>query len=189
MSVARLCRHLVRLLRHLILFSKKKPRVKGVFFDLGDTLVSEEILLEKGITETLPYAHEVLKTLFGQYKLAIICNTDASEEEVQKLLEGARIDKYFNLVVVSSEVGSSKPDEKIFRIALEELSLNADEVVMISNRISADILGGNRLGMKTVHLKWNDRYLEKVTNETEKPSYTITSLRELVPLLAKLDCT
>ena len=163
--------------------------IKGVFFDLGDTLVKDEILLKKGTIETLPYAHEVLKDLLHHYKLAIICNTDASKEEVQKILEDAGIDKYFNLVVVSSEAGSNKPDERIFRIALEELGLKPDEVVMIGNRISTDILGGNKVGMKTVHLKWNDMYRERVTGELEKPSYTIKSLRELVPLLAELDRT
>ena len=163
--------------------------IKGVFFDLGDTLVDEQVLLEKDIVETLPYAHEVLKALLHHYKLAIICDTDASKERVMEILEDAKIAEYFDLVVVSSEVGSSKPDEKIFRIALEELYLRADEVVMIGNRISRDILGGNKVGMRTIHLKWNDRYRERVTSELEKPSYTIKSLKQLVPLLAKLDCT
>lgn len=168
---------------------KRKSRIQAVFFDLGDTLVNEEVLLEKGKVETLSYTHEALKALKSHYKLAIICDTDASQKKVMEILEEANIAEYFDLVVVSSEVGSSKPDEKIFRIALEKLDLRADEVVMIGNRISRDILGGNRVGMKTIHLKWNDRYREKVKNESERPSYTITSLRELVPLLAELDCT
>lgn len=162
--------------------------IKGVFFDLGDTLVNEQLFLEKDIVETLPYAHEVLKALFHHYKLAIICDTDASKEEVHRLLRDARIDHYFNLVVVSSEVGSNKPDERIFRIALEELDLKADEVVMVGNRISRDILGGNKVEMKTIHLKWNDRYREEATNRLEQPSYTIKSLREILPLLAKWKC-
>ena len=54
---------------------------------------------------------------------------------------------------------------------------------MVGNRISADILGGNRVGMKTVLIKWNNRYRESVTCELDRPTYTIKSLRELVSIV------
>ena len=151
--------------------------IKGVFFDLGDTLIKE------GSVETLPNAHEVLEVLTHRYKLAIICNTNASGERIREILKSADIERYFDLVLVSSEVGLRKPDERIFRVALENLALQPDEVVMVGNRISADILGGNRVGMKTVLIKWNNRYRESVTCELDRPTYTIKSLRELVSIV------
>ncbi len=150
---------------------------KGIFFDFGDTLVKE------GSYEPLPNAHEVLEFLTDRYKLAIICNTSKSGERIREILRSAGIKKYFDLVVVSSEVGLRKPDKRIFKIALEKLDLQPDEVVMVGNRISADILGGNKVGMKTVLIKWNDRYPEKVTCELERPTYTIKSLRELFAIV------
>ena len=80
-------------------------------------------------------------------------------------------------------MGLRKPDARIFRVALENLALQPDEVVMVGNRISADILGGNRVGMKTVLIKWNNRYRESVTCELDRPTYTIKSLRELVSIV------
>ena len=151
--------------------------IKGVFFDLGDTLVKE------GSVETLPNAHEVLEVLTHRYKLAIICNTHASGERIREIIKSAGIERYFDLVLVSSEVGLRKPDARIFRVALENLALQPDEVVMVGNRISADILGGNRVGMKTVLIKWNNRYRESVTCELDRPTYTIKSLRELVSIV------
>jgi len=151
--------------------------IKGVFFDLGDTLVKE------GTIETLPGAHEVLEVLADRYRLAVICNTDASGERVREILRSAGIERHFDLVVVSSEVGLRKPDRRVFRIALDNLDLRPDEVVMVGNRISADILGGNRVGMMTILIKWNNRYQEKVTCELERPSHTIKSLRELLSII------
>ena len=87
--------------------------IKGVLFDFGDTLIKE------GSVETLPNAHEVLEFLADRYKLAIICNTSASGERIREILRSAGIKRYFDLVVVSSEVGWRKPDERIFRIALK----------------------------------------------------------------------
>ena len=151
--------------------------IKGVFFDLGDTLVKE------GSVETLPNAHEVLEVLTHRYKLAIICNTHASGERIREIIKSAGIERYFDLVLVSSEVGLRKPDARIFRVALENLALQPDEVVMVGNRVSADILGGNRVGMKTILIKWNNRYREKVTCELERPNHTIKSLREILSIV------
>lgn len=131
----------------------------------------------------MPNAHEVLEFLTDRYKLAIICNTSSSGEKIREVLRSVGIKKYFKLVVLFSEVGLCKLDKKIFRIALEFLLLQPDEVVMVGNRISADILGGNRIGMKTVLIKWNDRYPEKVTCELERPAHTINSLRELLSIV------
>ncbi|MEM2971256.1 MAG: HAD-IIIA family hydrolase [Candidatus Bathyarchaeia archaeon] len=155
--------------------------IKAVFFDLGDTLVDEDNF------EALPYAHEVLQGLKEQrYKLAVICDTEASKEEVKAIMEKAGIFKYFDMVVVSSEVGVTKPDEKIFRVALDKLGLQSSEVVMVGNRISRDILGGNQLGMWTILIKWNSRYQEPITNPLEKPNFTIKTLVELIPILNEL---
>jgi len=154
--------------------------IRGVFFDLGDTLISEEDF------KTFPCVREVLENLMGRYKLAVICDTDASGEMVQEIMEEAGILRYFDVVVISSEVGKTKPNEKIFRTALNKLGLQPNEVIMVGNRISRDILGGNKLGMKTVLVKWNNRYQEKVTNKLEKPNFTIKTLKELLPILNKL---
>ena len=154
--------------------------IKGIFFDLGDTLITE------GNFETFPYVKEVLQDLIGRYKLAVICDTDASGKSVREIMKKARILEYFDVVVVSSEVGVTKPDEKIFRIALNQLSLQPSEVIMVGNRISRDIIGGNKLGMKTILVKWNNRYQEKITNKLERPDFTIKTLKELIPILKKL---
>ncbi len=153
--------------------------VRAVFFDLGDTLISEET---GGL---LPHAREVLQKLrLEGHRLVLICNaTTATGEDVKEILRNAGIGEFFDAVVVSTDVGCRKPDEGIFRIALEKLGLQPGEVVMVGNRVSSDILGGNRVGMTTVLVRWSARYPEEVTGELERPNYTIGSLRELLPII------
>ena len=57
---------------------------------------------------------------------------------------------------------------------------------MVGNRIDADIVGGNRVGMKSVWFKWNDRYEEIIGSEDEKPDFTIKSLSELPGILSSV---
>ena len=56
-----------------------------------------------------------------------------------------------------------------------------DEVLMVGDNLMTDILGANRAGIKTV---WINRH-DKVRNEVV-PSYEITHLEELFPLLEEL---
>lgn len=156
---------------------------KAILFDLGDTLVPVQ-----GNEKTLPHALEVLTKLKSMYKLAVICNaTTATLERVKEILRDADILHFFDAVVVSTDVGYSKPDERIFQIALKKLGVKPQEAIMVGNRISTDILGGNKTGMKTILIEWNNRHQEEVTCEIERPSYVIHSLRELMPIIRELN--
>jgi putative hydrolase of the HAD superfamily len=157
--------------------------LKAILFDLGDTLVPVE---SEG--KTMPHALDILKQLRSKFKLAVICNaTTATLERVREILKDVGILDFFDAVVVSTDVGCSKPDERIFRIALEKLGVEPNEAIMVGNRISTDILGGNKTGMKTVLLKWSRKHEEEVTCELERPSYTIRSLEELMPIVREIE--
>ncbi len=163
--------------------------IRAIFFDLGDTLVAEEPIENKHLADVtltkLPYLDEVLTELKRKgYKLGIITNTVTSHEEhVRTALRRIDAEKYFDAILTSVDVGHEKPDERIFMTALRELKVKPREAIMVGNRISTDIVGGNRMGMKTVLLKWNKRYNERITSDEEKPAHTINSLRELLLVL------
>jgi putative hydrolase of the HAD superfamily len=121
------------------------------------------------------------------YKLGIITNTITSREEhVRIALRKIGVEKYFDVILTSVDVGHEKPDERIFMTALRELKVKPHEAIMVGNRISTDIVGGNRMDMKTVLMKWNKRYNERITSDEEKPAHTIKSLRELLFVLEQI---
>lgn len=161
--------------------------IEAIIFDLGDTLIQEEQKLGRTYVK-IPYVLETLTQLMNDYKLGIITNVHPTtlESRIHEILQLAGIFDFFNVIIVSSVVGFEKPDERIFRLACEQLGVDASETVMIGNRVSADIRGGNRVGMITILLKWNDRYLEPYLLEEDKPNYIISSYKELFPILKKL---
>jgi len=174
------------------LFRDGKGLIRAIFFDLGDTLISEEAAGGKHLPEAtltkLPYLDEVLTELDRKgFKLGIITNTVTSREEhVRMALRKIGIEKHFDLILTSVDVGHRKPDERIFMTALRKLRIKPYEAVMVGNQISTDIVGGNRIGMKTVVLKWNKRYNERITLPEEQPTRTIKSLRELPDVIEKI---
>ena len=92
------------------------------------------------------------------------------------MLKKAEIPDVFEVILVSSEMGVSKPNPRIFEVVLERLGVNPEEAVMIGNTVSTDIFGGNRVGMKTVLIQVDEEYKR---SEWETPDHTIHTLREL----------
>jgi len=166
--------------------------IKAVLFDLGDTLIVEEEVGGRHLWEAklqkVPHVDEVLRVLSRRYKLGVITNTLVSRERhVRMALKRIGLERYFDVILTSVDVGCDKPNEKIFLKALEKLRVRPEEAVMVGNRISTDILGANKVGMKTILFRWNERYPEEIRSPLEQPTCTISSLDELPQVLSSLE--
>jgi len=161
-------------------------QIKAIFFDLGDTLVREHHVGEPvpSEPEVFPHVKEVISRLAQKFTLAIISNTStAGSGELFQILKKVELNSYFALVLASAEEGIHKPNVEIFNRALAKLNLSAEEVLMVGNRISRDILGGNRAGIQSILIehKGRDHHPEDKTprTENERPIAIVYSLIEL----------
>ena len=127
-----------------------------------------------------PEAENCLCELSKHYKIGIIANQNlGSEERLEKL----GLLKYIDLVIASAEEGVSKPDLRIFQIALDRANCKPEEALMVGDRIDNDIVPANKIGMKTIWIKQGfGKYCEPKT-EIEQPDYTVESLNELISIL------
>lgn len=76
-------------------------------------------------------------------------------EEQQDKLRHCGLDRYVDVLVVSEEAGVSKPDPKIFEIALERAGCTAAEAVMVGDSWTNDIGGAIAAGIRPV---WFSRH-------------------------------
>jgi putative hydrolase of the HAD superfamily len=166
-------------------------RIKNALKNLGYKEESESNLVQ-GATEAfckefIKYvsidseATEVLGKLHGKYLLGVVSNF-AIPECVQRLLEQNGLSKFFDIVIVSAAVNKRKPNPEIFKCALEELQLTPAETIFVGDTVDADIMGPQKVGMKTIYL---ERRPQKDL-ETTKPDQTILSLSELPAAIEKL---
>ena len=61
--------------------------------------------------------------------------------------------RYFRKVVESAVVGVRKPDPKIFALGVEALGLKPEEVLVVGDSLTKDILPAESLGCQTAWLK------------------------------------
>lgn len=114
-----------------------------------------------------------LEKLKDSYKLAIVTNGDS--ELQRKKIDNIGVKKYFSEIIISSEVGVSKPDKEIFRIACKRLKVEPEECVMIGDKFKVDIKGAIRSGMKAI---WINRKNEDIEYE-----YKINKLSQIFEII------
>ncbi|HEM3702092.1 TPA: HAD family hydrolase [Streptococcus suis] len=122
-----------------------------------------------------PETIDVLEKLSQNYRLGIVANQSTG---IRELLKVWGIVSYFQLIILSEEVGLSKPDTTILTLALQKANIPADRVVYVGDRYDNDILPAKSLGMYTVRILTG---FGKYTRENGKwkSDWSITSLQEL----------
>ena len=81
-------------------------------------------------------------------KIGIVSNNVLDEQQEKLLVCG--LDQFVDELVVSGEVGVSKPDPLIFYTALDRLRVTADETVMVGDSWIADIEGARAAGIRAI---------------------------------------
>ena len=122
----------------------------------------------------------VLEIMSKKYKLGVIANQSLGTKE---RLDNWGIGKYFDVVVASAEADCSKPDLKIFNLALEQAGCKPNEAVMIGDRLDNDVVPAKQLGMKTVWVRQGFAKYQSISNETEKPDFIIDSIGDILDIL------
>jgi putative hydrolase of the HAD superfamily len=129
--------------------------------------------------------HETLQRLCDQgYQLGLISNANDAED-VRKLIKIWDLGPYFEVILISADIGIRKPHPRIFEMALKELGVRPERAVMVGDTLGADVLGAQNAGMASV---WITRRAAKSANrdhlDTIQPDTTVSTLQELPDLLA-----
>ena len=90
---------------------------------------------------------ELIKRLRPFYKLGLCSNSSSSF--IRSILKSQRLGDIFDVVVISSECGVIKPDERIYKLVLEKLAVQAENSIFIDDS-PINIEGAQSVGMKGV---------------------------------------
>lgn len=77
-------------------------------------------------------------------RLAVVSNFDT---RLRPILAALQVDKLFDSVVVSAEVGAEKPNPVIFEAALQDLGVRPSEVVHVGDDRRNDVWGARDAGI------------------------------------------
>ena len=102
-------------------------------------------------------------------KLGVISNWD---DRLRPLLHTLQLAGWFDSIVVSCEVGASKPERAIFEVAVRQLEVPAAAILHVGDSFEADVAGAEAAGLQGLQI---DR------QATNPGAAQIRSLLELLP--------
>jgi HAD superfamily hydrolase (TIGR01509 family) len=90
------------------------------------------------------------RSLRPHYKTAILSN--ASSEVRAWIMEAFHLERDVDLIIISAEEGSHKPQPEIFRVALDRLGVQPEEALFIDDEVRY-IASAQALGMRAVQFR------------------------------------
>ena len=161
---------------------QEELRVKRMWLALLDFKIANEDLSQKmnvlfldllpTRTILFPYTKEILQYLANKnYELHLI--TNGFEKVQHSKLKYSGLDRFFQEVITSEGSNSIKPNKEIFEYAFQKTNADPARSIMIGDTLDVDILGAINAGIDQVFVNHTG-----ITGDI-KPTYTVTSLKEL----------
>ncbi len=125
------------------------------------------------------------REVYPDLKLGIL--TDGIPvKQFEKILR-LRIEKYFDKIIISDEIGIRKPNLRLFIYALDKMKVKPEETIMVGDRLDKDIEPAKAVNIHTVMIHRKTKYdVDSEKPSKIKPEFDIESLSELLPILEKL---
>jgi len=131
---------------------------------------------------TYPNTQYTLITLIKKgIKLGVV--TDAPRIQAWTRLVQLNLHHFFDIVITFDDTGKTKPSEEPFILALKKLNALPHEAIMVGDWPERDILGGAKIGMKTVFARYGDIFGTKESGA----DFEINDISELIDIIDRLN--
>ena len=138
-------------------------RVEEIFAEIcNENSIWENDTMSLGIETSMVFRSASLRRLrpfqesleiLERYKDTPMCLVSNGQRVFsEKELRFLGLYEFFDHLIFSSDVRYKKPDQRIFRIALERMELKPEEVLSFGDTLENDIIVPQEMGMKAMHI-------------------------------------
>lgn len=140
---------------------------------------SEQFTPLQHVVESLPRLAE------SGYRLCIVSNNPWSES-IRASFRRHGIDRFFERMIVSCDVGFRKPHQQIFEELLKQLSLPASEILFVGDSFTHDIEMPKKLGMRTCLVDFEGSNKNDQREHSRDADLFLTRFDQLLPAISAL---
>ncbi|GGF14810.1 HAD family hydrolase [Hymenobacter cavernae] len=132
----------------------------------------------RNLRQPITGALALLEALKPQYRIGIVTNNRTAEQEDKLRYLG--MTHLIDALITSEDVGVTKPDPRIFQVAMQHLGAAPAETVMVGDNWTADVLGALAVSIRPV---WLNRFgATRLSPDVEE----ITGFEPLTEVLRKI---
>lgn len=110
-----------------------------------------------------------LDDLARDHRLIVLSNFD---RRLRGILHGHGLARFFEQIIISSEVGASKPHPRMFHAALEALGCRPEHCLHIGDDESCDLNGAQSCGMSAFLVKRPENGLSALVQKVRAGAYS-----------------
>lgn len=129
------------------------------------------------VLDILKATRPVVEDLAQKYKLVLVSNFYGN---IQTILKDFQLYGCFADIVESSVVGVRKPDPAIYQLGVDAMGYEAEQVLVVGDSFSKDMVPAKKVGCKAVWLK-GEGWGGEVTDDS-LPDAIITDMVQLLSL-------
>ena len=144
--------------------------------ELADRFCREALSRIPTKNKLIPGAIELLEYLRPKYNLYILSN--GFKELQSHKMRTAGIDKYFDALILSEDIGVNKPNRELYEYALEKTGSKLEESIMIGDMFDTDIVGAANIGMEQIYFNPKGK-----ANATFAPTHMVNDLLKIKEIL------
>lgn len=144
--------------------------------ELADTFCREALGRIPTKNKLISGAIELLEYLRPKYNLYILSN--GFKELQSHKMRTSGIDKYFDALILSEDIGVNKPNRELYEYALQKTGSNLEESIMIGDMFDTDIVGAANIGMEQIYFN-----PKKKDDIAFAPTYMVTELLQIKDIL------
>ncbi|MFL8800293.1 MULTISPECIES: HAD family hydrolase [unclassified Clostridioides] len=166
-------------------------RIMKAFEELGNPIkekdaqnFQDEYIYQQSRITLIPEIEQVLNfSKERNINIGIITNGPSAHQrmKLKQLNVENWVDK--NHIFISSEVGFSKPDINIFRMAENVMNLDRENTYYVGDSYKNDVVGSKKAGWKSI---WMNHRSHGVEELFYKPDFIISEYKSLLFLLIKI---
>lgn len=131
--------------------------------------------------KTVQESKEILEELHQYYPLVLVSNFYGNIETV---LNDFEIREFFCKIIESAVVKIRKPDPAIFMLGVKELGLTPEEVTVIGDSYSKDIIPAKECGCQTIWIK--GKGWDKEEEKTPAADFILSDFKTLKNAIIRL---
>jgi putative hydrolase of the HAD superfamily len=121
-----------------------------------------------------------LEELRGRYRLGVLANQPS---DVRSAMRRDGLEPFFEAWAVSDDLGVSKPDPRLFELALELAGAEPGQAVMVGDRLDYDVRPAKAAGMRAVWMLRGEAPDEPTEEQLAEADGAVRAMADLPVLL------
>jgi HAD superfamily hydrolase (TIGR01549 family) len=130
-----------------------------------------------------PDVRPALEALYGKYRIGVLAN---QEPWIRETLTRDGLHGFFDIWIISAEVGLEKPDPRIFKAAVDAADVGPWRCVQVGDRLDNDIVPAKDVGMRAIWLLRGEAPNDPTSEQLARADAAVRSLADLPQALEHL---